>query len=167
MKIVLIWIGKTAVDYMQKAVADYSSRIKHYTSLDIVEVADVRGVKKNDINALRNAEGQAMLKLLKPDDYVVLLDDKGRQYTSVELSAEIERLGVSSIRRVVYIIGGAYGFSQEMYNRANAFLSLSKLTFSHQMVRAVFLEQIYRAMTIIRGEPYHHNESLFDASRYR
>lgn len=164
MKIALVWIGKTAVDYMQKAVADYAGRIKHYMPLELIEVADVRGVAKGDANALRIAEGQAVMRQLKPDDYVVLLDDKGRQYTSPQLAAEIGRLNLTSTRRVVYIIGGAFGFSLEMYDRANAFLSLSKMTFSHQMIRAVFLEQIYRAMTILRGEPYHHEESLFDES---
>lgn len=156
MRIVLIWIGKTATGYMREAVDDYASRIKRYIPLEIVEVADVRGVAKDDINALRTAEGVAMMKYVKPDDYLVLLDDKGKQYTSLQLSAEVERMSLSSTKRVVYVIGGAFGFSQAMYDRANALLSLSRLTFSHQMVRAIFLEQVYRAMTIMRGEPYHH-----------
>lgn len=141
---------------MREAVDDYASRIKRYIPLEIVEVADVRGVAKDDINALRTAEGVAMMKYVKPDDYLVLLDDKGKQYTSLQLSAEVERMSLSSTKRVVYVIGGAFGFSQAMYDRANALLSLSRLTFSHQMVRAIFLEQVYRAMTIMRGEPYHH-----------
>ena len=141
---------------MREAVDDYASRIKRYMPLEIVEVADVRGVAKDDINALRTAEGVAMMKYVKPDDYLVLLDDKGKQYTSLQLSAEVERMSLSSTKRVVYVIGGAFGFSQAMYDRANALLSLSRLTFSHQMVRAIFLEQVYRAMTIMRGEPYHH-----------
>ncbi|MGM9804974.1 MAG: 23S rRNA (pseudouridine(1915)-N(3))-methyltransferase RlmH [Candidatus Aphodosoma sp.] len=164
MKIAIVWIGKTAVGYMQEAVADYAGRIRHYMPFELVDVPDVRGVAKGDADALRIAEGQAVLRQLKPDDYVVLLDDKGRQYTSPQLAAEIERLSLSSARRVVYVIGGAFGFSLELYNRADALLSLSKMTFSHQMVRAVFLEQIYRAMTILRGEPYHHDESLFSLS---
>lgn len=93
---------------------------------------------------------------------MVLLDDKGREYTSVEWARELERLGVGSTRRLVCVIGGAYGFSREVYERANALLSLSRLTFSHQLVRVVFLEQVYRAMTILRGEPYHHEGSVFN-----
>lgn len=165
MKIVLVWIGKTAVDYMQRAVADYAARIKHYMPLEIVELADVRGVPKSDINALRNAEGDAILRLLKPDDRLVLLDDKGRQFSSTEFSAELQRLALASTRRVVFVIGGAFGFSLPVYERANALVSLSKMTFSHQMIRAIFLEQVYRAMTIARGEPYHHDDSLLPDCR--
>ena len=150
---------------MQSAVADYAARIKHYMPLEIVELPDARGVAKTDVNALRTAEGEAILRQLKPDDYVVLLDDKGRQYTSPQFSDQLQRLALSSTRRVVYVIGGAFGFSLDVYNRANALLSLSKMTYSHQMIRAIFLEQIYRAMTIARGEPYHHEESLLPENR--
>lgn len=164
MRLVLIWIGKTSVDYMQQAVSDYAGRIKRYMPVELIEVPDVRGVPKGDVNALRVAEGQAVLRHVKPDDYLVLLDDKGRQYTSTELASEIQRIALSSTRRAVFVIGGAFGFSLPMYQRANALLSLSKMTFSHQMIRAIFLEQIYRAMTILRGEPYHHEDSLLNTN---
>ncbi|HWB61972.1 MAG TPA: 23S rRNA (pseudouridine(1915)-N(3))-methyltransferase RlmH, partial [Chitinophagales bacterium] len=101
-------------------------------------------------------EGEMILKKIGPTDYVVLLDEKGKEFTSLQWAAQIEGLFNQSLKNLVYIVGGAYGFSDELYNRANAKLSLSKMTFSHQIIRVIFMEQLYRAFTIIKGEPYHH-----------
>lgn len=161
MKIGIIWVGKTNENYFVQCIDNYVNRIVHYFPLEVVEIPDIKNAKNIDVNELRLKEGKSILKLLKNEDYVILLDDKGKQYTSIDFSKKIESLSISSKKRVVFVIGGAYGFSTEVYDRADDFLSLSKMTFSHQMIRILLVEQIYRALTISRGEPYHHEESLF------
>lgn len=160
MKISLIWIGKTVAPYLVEAIADYAKRITFYSPFEVIEIPALKNTKALTQPQQRDKEGELLLKTFDSADFVVLLDDKGRQYTSLQFSEWIERSKSQSYKRLVFVIGGAYGFSQAVYNRANGLLSLSKMTYSHQMVRLIFLEQLYRAHTIAAGEPYHHEESL-------
>ncbi|MDY4512995.1 MAG: 23S rRNA (pseudouridine(1915)-N(3))-methyltransferase RlmH [Paludibacteraceae bacterium] len=164
MKIALVWIGKTVAPYLVEAVNDYVKRVRFYTPFEVVEVPGLKNTKALSVAQQRDKEGELLLKTIEPTDVVVLLDDKGRQMTSVEFAAWIEKHKQASARRLVFVVGGAYGFSRAVYDRANALLSLSKMTYSHQMVRLVFVEQLYRAHTITAGEPYHHEDSLLKQS---
>lgn len=157
MKIVLLCIGRTRDALIEKATARYCERIPHYIPFDFVTLPDVKATAKLSESQQKEKEGTMMLGALQPGDVVVLLDERGREMTSREFSWAIEKRMNSGIKRLVFIIGGPYGFSQAVYNRADAKLSLSRMTFSHEMVRLFFVEQIYRAMTIMRGEPYHHD----------
>ena len=162
MKLAILWVGKTSTDYINKAIDTYVQRIGHYMPIEIIEVPDVKNAKNMDTAQLRQKEGELIIKQLRPDDYVVFLDDKGKQMSSTEFAYWIDKTNMnSSIKRLVFVIGGAYGFSLDAYKQAKSFLSISKMTFSHQIIRPILVEQIYRAMTILRGEPYHHEESLF------
>lgn len=162
MKLSIIWVGKTSTDYIKQAIDTYVQRISHYMPIEIIEVADVKNAKNMDTAQLRQKEGALILKHLHPDDYIVFLDDKGKQMSSMEFANWIDKTNTnSSVKRMVFVIGGAYGFSAEAYKQAKSFLSISKMTFSHQIIRPILVEQLYRAMTILRGEPYHHEESLF------
>ena len=164
MKIALVWIGKTVAPYLVEAVNDYVKRVRFYTPFEVVEVPGLKNTNALSVAQQRDKEGELLLKTIEPTDVVVLLDDKGRQMTSVEFAAWIEKHKQASARRLVFVVGGAYGFSRAVYDRANALLSLSKMTYSHQMVRLVFVEQLYRAHTITAGEPYHHEDSLLKQS---
>lgn len=164
MKIALVWIGKTVAPYLVEAVNDYVKRVRFYTPFEVVEVPGLKNTKALSVAQQRDKEGESLLKTIEPTDVVVLLDDKGRQMTSVEFAAWVEKHKQASARRLVFVVGGAYGFSRAVYDRANALLSLSKMTYSHQMVRLVFVEQLYRAHTITAGEPYHHEDSLLKQS---
>ena len=162
MKLTIIWVGKTSTDYINQAIDTYIQRIGHYMPIEVVEVPDVKNAKNMDIAQLRQKEGELIVKQLRTDDYVVFLDDKGKQMSSTEFAYWIDKQNMTSgIKRLVFVIGGAYGFSVEAYKQAKSFLSISKMTFSHQIIRPILVEQIYRSMTILRGEPYHHEESLF------
>ena len=164
MKLAILWVGKTSTDYINKAIDTYVQRIGHYMPIEIIEVPDVKNAKNMDTAQLRQKEGELIIKQLRPDDYVVFLDDKGKQMSSTEFAYWIDKTNMnSSIKRLVFVIGGAYGFSLDAYKQAKSFLSISKMTFSHQIIRPILVEQIYRAMTILRGEPYHHEESLFNS----
>jgi 23S rRNA (pseudouridine1915-N3)-methyltransferase len=154
MKVEVWAIGKTSDAWIESGIAVFEKRLPHYLPFAWV-VLPAAKIKTQDADLLRREEARLVMSRLHQDDYLVLLDERGRAYTSVELARWMEtRLG-DSRRRMVFLIGGAFGFTQEVYDRANAQLSLSKLTFSHQMVRVFLLEQLYRAMTILRGEPYH------------
>lgn len=155
MKIACIWNGKTSIDYIERGINDYLSRLKHYVPIELNILPEVRSVKGLTPAVQMEQEADMMLKLIRPADYVVLLDEHGREPRSVELATWIEKRQMAS-QRLVFIIGGPFGFSPRMKARANELMSLSRLTFSHQMVRMIFLEQLYRACTIIKGEPYHH-----------
>lgn len=157
MKVTVLAVGKTTTPYIREATADYMGRINHYMPARIDYVADLKNVRALTREQQKQREGEGILAQLQPSDYVILLDERGKQYTSREFSQKLERLSMESVRRVVMVIGGAYGFSDEVYARANEKLGLSKMTFSHEMVRLFIAEQIYRAMTIMRGEPYHHD----------
>lgn len=154
MKVEVWAIGKTAETYLETGIDLYAKRLRHYLPFAWVVWPDVKG-KMSDPAQLKQAEGQLLLSKLQPDDFVVLLDERGMEYTSVGLARWLEHRLHQSARRMVFIVGGAFGFSEAMYARANAQWALSQLTFSHQMVRLFLLEQLYRAMTILRNEPYH------------
>ena len=156
MDIHLILVGKTSFSYLEKGMLDYTKRLKRYCNFTISIVSDEPS-KKNSNEIVKHKEGQRILSKLGPKDYVILLDDKGKQPTSIELAKNIQKINYTHTNKtIVFVVGGAYGFSDEVYGRANDKYSLSKLTFSHQIIRLLFLEQLYRAHTIIKGEPYHH-----------
>ena len=155
MKTILILVGKTTDKHFQAGISDYAERIGHYMPLDIVTIPELKNTKSLSEDQQKTMEGELILKQLQTSDTLVLLDEHGKELRSIELAKWLEQKQQTA-RRLVFVIGGPYGFSEAVYKRANEQLSLSKLTFSHQMVRLVFTEQIYRACTIIKGEPYHH-----------
>lgn len=156
MKISLICIGKTDDKYIEEGIAVYTKRLKHYCNFQLLVIPDIKNVKNLSESQQKEKEAQLILKNISNQDYVLLLDERGKSYSSMEFSAFLEKQQVASVSHVVLVIGGPYGFDQTVYDRANGKLSLSKMTFSHQMVRLFFVEQLYRAYTIMRGEPYHH-----------
>lgn len=155
MKALLLQVGKTVNKHFTAGIDDYASRIAHYMPFEMVTIPELRNTKSLSEEQQKTAEGESILRLLQPSDYVVLLDEHGQELRSIELARWLQQKQQTT-RRLVFVIGGPYGFSPVVYQRANEQLSLSRLTFSHQMVRLVFTEQLYRACTIIRGEPYHH-----------
>lgn len=156
MKIVLAVVGKMAGGYLSKGIEDYTSRLKHYVPFEIQYIADAKNTKKLTQEQQKTVEGSNILTAIDNSDYVVLLDERGRQYTSMDFAKYIEKKMSTIQRRLVFVVGGPYGFSSEVYARANEKISLSSMTFSHEMIRLIFTEQLYRAMTILRNEPYHH-----------
>lgn len=156
MNIELIVIGKTDLKEVEALIAMYSKRINHYTRFAITTIADVRNTRKLSEAEQKRLEGEAILRLLNDSDHVTLLDEHGSELRSIEFAELVQRRMSSGIKRLVFVIGGPYGFSEAVYQRANSKLSLSKMTYSHQLVRAIFTEQLYRAFTILRNEPYHH-----------
>jgi len=155
MKTILILVGKTTDKHFQASISDYVERIGHYMPFELFTIPELKNTKNLTEAQQKTAEGELILRQLQPSDTVVLLDEHGREMRSIELARWLEQKR-SAARRLVFIIGGPYGFSPAVYARADEQLSLSRLTFSHQMIRLVFTEQVYRACTIIRGEPYHH-----------
>ena len=155
MKVEFWVIGKTNETYLQRGMDNYSKRLTHYLKFVIEVIPDVKNPKNLSREQLKLKEGASILKKLKSEDYLVLLDEKGKEYTSIQFSKRLEKFQISGKKRVIFLVGGAFGFSPEIYQRANEKLSVSQMTFSHQMIRLFFLEQLYRAMTILRGEPYH------------
>ena len=154
MKIELWAIGKTNEKYLEAGIAIFEKRLGHYLPFSMVILPDVK-TKFKDSTVMKAEEGKALLARLAPDDFLVLLDENGKEFSSVALATWLEKRLAGHGKKMVFLIGGAFGFSPDVYARANEQLSLSKLTFSHQMVRLFFVEQLYRAMTIIRNEPYH------------
>jgi 23S rRNA (pseudouridine1915-N3)-methyltransferase len=157
MKVKLIVIGKTDSKYLIEGIAEYQKRLKHYLPADFIIIPDIKNTKNLSEDQQKKKEGELILGQIQQGDFVVLLDENGKQYSSLEFSKFIQKQMVAGLKNMIFVIGGPYGFSDGVYNRANFKLSLSKLTFSHQMVRLIFWEQLYRAMTILKGEPYHHN----------
>lgn len=155
MKTELILVGRTVNKHFVAGIEDYAERIGHYMPFNITTIPELKNTKNLSEEQQKLAEGELILKQIQPQDTVVLLDEHGREMRSVEFARWLEQKR-NTARRLVFVIGGPYGFSQAIYARANEQLSLSRMTFSHQMVRLVFTEQIYRACTIIKGEPYHH-----------
>lgn len=155
MKTELILVGKTVNKHFVAGIEDYAERIGHYMPFNITTIPELKNTKNLSEEQQKQAEGELILKQIQPQDTVVLLDEHGRELRSVEFARWLEQKR-NTARLLVFVIGGPYGFSQAVYARANEQLSLSRMTFSHQMVRLVFTEQIYRACTIIKGEPYHH-----------
>ena len=155
MKIALIVIGKTDAGYFVEAINEYKNRLVHYIPFEMEVIPDIKNVKNLSESQQKEKEGDLILKALQPGDYLVLLDEKG-EFTSVQFSTYIERKTHTVPKRLVFVVGGPYGFSDAVYKAAAEKISLSKMTFSHQMIRLVFIEQLYRAMTILNNEPYHH-----------
>lgn len=155
MKTLLLLVGKTQDKHFVAGINDYAERIGHYMPFEIRVVPELRNTKSLTEQQQKTQEGELLLKQLQPSDTVVLLDEHGAERRSVEFAAWLQKKQ-NTARRLVFIIGGPYGFSEAVYRRANEMVSLSRMTFSHQMVRLVFTEQVYRACTIIKGEPYHH-----------
>ena len=157
MKVEFWVIGKTNETYFKEAIEVYHKRVKRYIPFAYQVIPDIKNAGKRPADQLKQLEGESILNKLKPDDYLVLLDEKGKSFTSTAFASWLDQKLQRSYKRIIFLVGGAYGFSPEIYQRSNYKLSLSEMTFSHQMVRAFFLEQLYRAMTILRNEPYHNN----------
>ena len=157
MKVILLVVGKTDKGGWNDALLSYAGRLKHYIPFETTVIQDLKNVKNMTEGQQKILEGRLILKALSDGDYCILLDERGKQFTSKQFATYLEQKIQSAPKRLVFVTGGPYGFSDEVYERSSELVSLSKMTFSHQMVRAVFVEQLYRAMTIIRGEPYHHS----------
>lgn len=150
-------MGKTAFPYINDGIAIYRKRLGFYLPFSMVELPDVKNASSLSSEQLREKEGDSILKAVRQNDTLLLLDERGESYSSVQWAAFLERqMVVNPGRDITFAIGGAYGFSEKVYKRADGMISLSRMTFSHQMVRLIFIEQLYRAFTIIKGEPYHH-----------
>jgi len=156
MRIVLIVVGKTVQKWLQDGIAEYQSRLEHFCQFEIQVIPDLKNNRSMDFQTQKNLEGQSILKLLQPGDDAYLLDDKGQDFTSPGLASWLEKRMAQSSKRIIFIIGGPYGFSQPVYDQIKGRISLSRMTFSHQMVRLIFVEQLYRAFTIQNNLPYHH-----------
>lgn len=155
MNIKLIVVGKNEQKYLKEALDIYIKRLTHYINFEIVVLPDVKNAKNMSVSELKDKEAELILKHSAKADKVVLLDEKGKEYSSVEFSKYIEKQMNASLKTLAFVVGGAFGFSDKVYSQANEKLSISKMTFSHQMIRLLFVEQLYRAFTIIKGEPYH------------
>jgi len=156
MKLILLTVGRTDVKWVRESLDIYVSRLTHYVPFELREIPELKNASSLTEDMIRRKEGELILKQLKASDVLVLLDEKGREFRSVEFADYIKKALAHGAGDIVFCIGGAYGFSPEVYDRAKEKVSLGKMTFSHQMVRTIFAEQLYRAFTIIKGEPYHH-----------
>jgi 23S rRNA (pseudouridine1915-N3)-methyltransferase len=156
MKITLLQTGKTNERFIEAGVDEYSGRIRKYAGFEMITIPDLKNTKNMPVAEQKLREGEKICKLLNSEDYVVLLDEKGKEVSTIEFSQKLEKIFMLPRKRVVFIIGGPYGFSAEVYERGDLKLSLSRLTFSHQLVRLLFAEQLYRVLSVLRGDPYHH-----------
>ena len=156
MKITLLTVGKTDKDWVKQGIDIYASRMKHYFPFSIVEIPELKNASSLSQDQIKTKEGELILKNVKPADEVILLDEHGREFSSVEFAKALQDKISYTGKDIVFVIGGAYGFAEAVRQRCNSKISLSRMTFSHQMVRAIFVEQLYRAFTIMKGEPYHH-----------
>lgn len=156
MKISFLLTGKTTDAYIIEGIKTYEKRIKRYLSFQIQYTQDLKNTKNLSKEEIKNKEGILLLKQIEANDFVILLDEHGKQYRSLEFAQHIQGLMNRNLKRVVFVIGGPYGFSKTLHERANGKLSLSKMTFSHQIIRLLFMEQLYRAFSILNHEPYHH-----------
>jgi 23S rRNA (pseudouridine1915-N3)-methyltransferase len=156
MKITLLTVGKTDRDWVKQGMDIYVTRMKHYFPFSIVEIPELKNASSLSEEQIKTKEGELILKNIRPAEDVILLDERGRAYTSIEFARVLQDKISYTGKDIVFVIGGAYGFAEAVRQRANSKISLSKMTFSHQMVRAIFAEQLYRAFTIMKGEPYHH-----------
>lgn len=156
MKVTLIIVGKTVNKELVKLIDEFTERVQHYLKFEISVIPELKNTKSLSSEQQKTLEGDLISKLIQPGDYCVLLDEGGKEFRSVEFSKWMSHKMNTVSKRLVFIIGGPYGFSDKIYSIANEKISLSKMTFSHQMVRLIFIEQLYRAMTILNGEPYHH-----------
>lgn len=156
MDILLLTVGRTTTPYISAGIEEYLRRISRYIPFSVECIADIKKTKALKAEQQKELEGKTILSRLLPSDHVVLLDERGKQMKSLEFADFLQKQMSSGKKRLVFVIGGPYGFSTEVYNRCNEMMSLSKMTFNHEMIRLFFIEQIYRANTILRGEPYHH-----------
>lgn len=156
MHISVITVGKTDIPWVKAGLDIYVSRLKHYVPFDWLELPELRNVSSLSRDQIKLKEGELLLKAFKASDEVILLDEHGKKYRSTEFASMMDKKLSGAGKDIIFVVGGAYGFSDAVYSRADGRLSLSDMTFSHQMVRTIFAEQLYRAFTIIRGEPYHH-----------
>jgi 23S rRNA (pseudouridine1915-N3)-methyltransferase len=156
MKIKLICIGKTGKSFLEEGEKEYVKRLQKYIPFEKIEIPDMKNAKNMSEEQIKVKEGEQLLDKLNPGDFLIILDDKGKSYSSIDFSKHLQNLFNKGLKNIVFVVGGPYGFSSAVYDRADEKLSLSKMTFSHQMIRLFFIEQIYRAMTILRNEPYHH-----------
>lgn len=156
MKILLLVVGKTTENYFAQAINEYHCRLKHYISFEMEVIPELKNTKNLTFDQQKEKEADLILKYLQPGDYTVLLDERGKDYTSMQFADYIEKKMHFVPKRLIFIVGGPYGFSESIYKIANEKISLSKMTFSHQMIRLIFIEQLYRAMSILNNEPYHH-----------
>jgi 23S rRNA (pseudouridine1915-N3)-methyltransferase len=157
MKITLLVIGKTDASYLKEGLSEYEKRLKHYVNFEIEVIPDIKKAKKLSAENQKKLEGELILKKKLPGKEIHLFDEKGKTFSSRELSVFLEKKMASGLKEMVFVIGGPYGFSDAVYQNASSKISLSRMTFSHQMVRLLCTEQIYRAFTILKGEPYHHD----------
>ncbi|WP_209399900.1 23S rRNA (pseudouridine(1915)-N(3))-methyltransferase RlmH [Pseudozobellia sp. WGM2] len=156
MTIKLLAIGKTDSKPLQQLISEYEKRLKHYVKFEIDVIADIKNSKNLSEAQQKEKEGELILKRLSPTDILVLLDENGKQFSSINFSSYLQKKMNAGVKQLVLVIGGPYGFSENVYQKAEGKISLSKMTFSHQMVRLFIIEQVYRAFTILRNEPYHH-----------
>ncbi|NVK52649.1 MAG: 23S rRNA (pseudouridine(1915)-N(3))-methyltransferase RlmH [Flavobacteriaceae bacterium] len=156
MKIKLLAIGKTDDKHLHQLIDVYQKRLQHYVKFELEIIPDIKNAKNLSESQQKEKEGELILKKIQATDQLILLDDKGKAFTSVEFANYLQKKMNSGIKQLVFVIGGPYGFSDTVYRKANGQLSLSKMTFSHQMIRLFIVEQIYRGFTILRNEPYHH-----------
>lgn len=156
MKITLLTVGKTEDEYLQKGIARYLKRLKHYVPFKMLELPELKNNKNLSQDQQKAKEAEMIFKNISSTDHVILLDEHGQDFSSIQFSEFLNKRLTESVQHLVFLVGGPYGFDQTVYNRATGKVSLSRMTFSHQMVRLFFVEQLYRAFTILKGEPYHH-----------
>ena len=156
MKVKFICIGKTGKPFLEDGESEYLKRLKHYLPVEKLEIPDLKNAKNLTVEQIKEQEGREIISKMQPGDQLILLDENGAQFTSLEFAQFFQQKFNAGGKTIVFVVGGAYGFSAEVYSLATGKISLSKMTFSHQMVRMIFFEQLYRAMTILKGEPYHH-----------
>ena len=156
MKVKFICIGKTGKPFLEEGESEYLKRLKHYLPVEKLEIPDLKNAKNLTVEQIKEQEGREIISKMQPGDQLILLDENGAQFTSLEFAQFFQQKFNTGGKTIVFVVGGAYGFSAEVYSLATGKISLSKMTFSHQMVRMIFFEQLYRAMTILKGEPYHH-----------
>jgi 23S rRNA (pseudouridine1915-N3)-methyltransferase len=155
MKLTLLFCGKTREKHISEGMQEYLKRIKHYFKIEVIESADIKSISDPELQ--KEAEAEKLLKHINPCDFLVLLDEKGKEFTSRQFASFIEKKSVAGVRNIVFTVAGAYGAHSKLLERVNTKISLSKMTFPHQLVRLIFAEQLYRACSIIRKEPYHHD----------
>ena len=156
MKFILLMIGKTNGTSLQKLIEDYQGRVQHYLNFETVTIPELKNTKNLSVQEQKEKEADLILKQIDNQDDIILLDEKGKQFSSVAFAGFLEKKLHSSAKRMIFVVGGPFGFSQRIYDRANGMISMSPMTFSHQMIRIIFAEQLYRAYTILNNEPYHH-----------
>lgn len=156
MKLKFVCIGKTGKDFLVNGENEYLKRLQHYLVCERIEIPDIKNAKNLTVDQIKEMEGREILSKISSGDQMILLDENGKNYSSIEFSDFLQQKFNQGGKSIVFVVGGAYGFSNEVYRQAISRISLSKMTFSHQMIRMIFFEQVYRAMTILKGEPYHH-----------